>query len=51
MSHPLRRGELARRVCDGCGRPFTWRRVWSRVRNEVRYCSRRCRDALPTRSA
>ncbi|MCI5045011.1 MAG: DUF2256 domain-containing protein [Aquisalinus sp.] len=26
-----------------CGRPFTWRKKWEKVWEEVRYCSARCR--------
>ncbi|NCF23002.1 MAG: DUF2256 domain-containing protein [Gammaproteobacteria bacterium] len=29
--------------CIVCGRPFSWRRKWSRVWPEVKYCSARCR--------
>ncbi|WP_242472565.1 DUF2256 domain-containing protein [Ectothiorhodospira mobilis] len=34
---------LPTKVCPVCGRPFTWRRKWARVWDEVRYCSERCR--------
>ncbi|MFM9939735.1 MAG: DUF2256 domain-containing protein [Hyphomicrobiaceae bacterium] len=26
-----------------CGRPFAWRKKWSRDWEEVKYCSDRCR--------
>lgn len=31
------------KVCATCGRRFAWRKRWSRVWDEVRYCSDRCR--------
>jgi hypothetical protein len=35
--------DLPEKVCPVCGRPFTWRKKWERVWDEVRYCSERCR--------
>ena len=32
------------KVCAACGRPFTWRRKWAKVWDEVRYCSDACRE-------
>ncbi|HAN30798.1 MAG TPA: DUF2256 domain-containing protein [Myxococcales bacterium] len=29
--------------CPACGRPFSWRKKWSRCWNEVKWCSERCR--------
>ena len=34
---------LPEKICATCGRPFTWRRKWALVWDEVRYCSERCR--------
>ncbi|TXI67819.1 MAG: DUF2256 domain-containing protein [Cyclobacteriaceae bacterium] len=31
------------KTCLVCGRPFTWRKKWERVWEEVKYCSDRCR--------
>jgi hypothetical protein len=31
------------KTCAACGRPFTWRKKWERVWDEVRFCSDRCR--------
>jgi hypothetical protein len=33
-----KRTELPRKACARCGRPFTWRRKWKKVWDEVRYC-------------
>ncbi|WP_145447792.1 DUF2256 domain-containing protein [Gimesia panareensis] len=41
MTH--RKSELPEKRCAACGRPFTWRKKWARVWEEVRYCSTRCR--------
>ncbi|MCR9258851.1 MAG: DUF2256 domain-containing protein [Pseudomonadaceae bacterium] len=34
---------MPRKVCLACDRPFTWRRKWKNVWDDVRYCSERCR--------
>ena len=40
-----RKSDLPSKICATCGQPFTWRRKWARVWDEVRYCSDRCRRA------
>lgn len=40
-----RKPDLPQKTCAVCGRPFTWRKKWARVWEEVRYCSDRCRAA------
>jgi hypothetical protein len=35
--------DLPQKACAACGRPFTWRRKWEAVWDEVKFCSRRCR--------
>ena len=35
---------LPTKTCAACGRPFTWRKKWSRDWENVRYCSDRCRS-------
>ncbi|MCP9827276.1 MULTISPECIES: DUF2256 domain-containing protein [unclassified Synechococcus] len=42
-NRPSRRGDRPTKICPVCGRPFQWRRRWSAVWEEVRYCSERCR--------
>ncbi|WP_439633288.1 DUF2256 domain-containing protein [Glycocaulis sp.] len=45
-----RKADLPVKNCASCGRPFTWRKKWERVWDEVRYCSKRCSgDARTTR--
>ncbi|MDJ0973817.1 MAG: DUF2256 and DUF3253 domain-containing protein [Planctomycetota bacterium] len=31
------------KLCAACGRPFSWRKRFERVWDEVRYCSKACR--------
>lgn len=38
-----RKADLPVKVCAVCGQPFTWRKKWERIWDEVRYCSDRCR--------
>lgn len=41
---PMRKkGDLPRKTCPACGRPFAWRKKWAKVWDEVKYCSDRCR--------
>ncbi|MCA3375530.1 MAG: DUF2256 domain-containing protein [Roseomonas sp.] len=42
MAH--RKPNLPQKLCAACNRPFTWRKKWERVWEEVRYCSDACRD-------
>jgi hypothetical protein len=39
-----RKPNLPQKLCAACNRPFTWRKKWERVWDEVRYCSDACRD-------
>ncbi len=34
---------LPHRICEVCKKPFTWRKKWAKVWNEVKYCSDKCR--------
>ncbi|MDA0378255.1 MAG: DUF2256 domain-containing protein [Bacteroidetes bacterium] len=45
MPRMQRKADLPEKRCVVCGRPFTWRRKWKKVWDEVRYCSERCRAA------
>ncbi len=35
--------DLPKKICQRCGRPFSWRKKWEKVWEEVKYCSDRCR--------
>ncbi len=39
-----KKSDLPTKICAQCGRPFTWRKKWERVWDEVKYCSDRCRS-------
>lgn len=38
-----RKSDLPQKACQECNRPFTWRKKWEKVWDEVKYCSDRCR--------
>ena len=40
-----RKTDLPQKICQVCQRPFTWRKKWEKVWDEVKYCSDRCRGA------
>ncbi|MCV6598173.1 MAG: DUF2256 domain-containing protein [Mangrovicoccus sp.] len=40
-----RKGDLPKKICAHCARPFTWRKKWRRDWAQVRYCSARCRNS------
>ncbi|MDX1905967.1 MAG: DUF2256 domain-containing protein [Bacteroidia bacterium] len=42
---------LPQKTCLTCGRPFSWRKKWEKVWDEVKYCSERCRRQKPRPSA
>lgn len=45
--HPMprmrKKADLPTKECAHCGRPFSWRKKWSRDWENVRYCSDACR--------
>ena len=41
----VKKGDLPTKTCAVCGRPFTWRKKWTRDWENVKYCSKRCRIA------
>lgn len=43
-----RKADLATKLCVVCAKPFTWRKKWARDWDNVKYCSRRCRDRPET---
>ncbi len=51
MAKMRRKGDLPTKICATCGRPFTWRKRWEKVWDEVRYCSDRCRREKPGSAA
>lgn len=45
MPKMRKKSDLPQKTCATCGRPFTWRKAWAKVWDEVRYCSDKCRGA------
>jgi len=39
----VKKQNLPEKICPVCQRPFTWRKKWAKVWDEVKYCSDRCR--------
>ncbi len=39
-----KKSDLPTKICVRCGLPFTWRKKWERVWEDVKYCSDRCRE-------
>jgi len=55
MAEPKRGGlrnpnNLPTKVCQVCGKAFTWRKKWERDWEQVLYCSDRCRALSSSRS-
>jgi hypothetical protein len=43
MPKQKKKSDLPQKVCETCGRPFSWRKKWEKVWLEVKYCSDKCR--------
>ncbi len=39
----MKKSDLPEKICPVCQRPFTWRKKWAKVWENVIYCSERCR--------
>ncbi len=48
MAKQRKKRDLPTKTCATCARPFTWRRKWAKVWDEVRFCSDRCRRERST---
>ncbi|WP_438464474.1 DUF2256 domain-containing protein [Marinomonas sp. PE14-40] len=42
MKH--RKAHLPQKVCQSCKRLFSWRKKWQKDWEQVKYCSKRCRN-------
>ncbi|MFY8066059.1 MAG: DUF2256 domain-containing protein [Flavobacterium sp.] len=40
----IKKQNLPNKNCLVCNRPFSWRKKWEKVWDEVKYCSDRCRE-------
>jgi hypothetical protein len=43
MARRIAKADLPVKTCAVCVRPFSWRKKWSKVWDDVRYCSDACR--------
>jgi hypothetical protein len=41
----IAKSDLPSKVCPVCERPFSWRKKWEKVWEDVKYCSNRCKTA------
>ena len=39
----IKKENLPSKVCIICQRPFSWRKKWEKVWDEVKFCSEKCR--------
>ena len=39
----VKKQNLSEKTCPVCGRPFSWRKKWEKVWDEVKYCSDKCK--------
>jgi len=46
MPKMRRKADLPRKICAACARPFTWRKKWAKVWDNVKTCSERCKGEL-----
>ncbi len=43
MPRGVKKAHLPEKPCAHCKRPFSWRKKWEKVWDEVKFCSDRCR--------
>jgi len=43
MAKRIEKINLPVKTCAVCNRPFAWRKKWTKVWSEVKYCSEACR--------
>jgi hypothetical protein len=39
----VKKQNLPEKICQHCGRPFTWRKKWARDWETIRFCSDACK--------
>ncbi|MFY7965576.1 MAG: DUF2256 domain-containing protein [Chitinophagaceae bacterium] len=39
----IKKQHLPSKICIVCNKPFSWRKKWEKVWDEVKYCSDKCR--------
>lgn len=43
MPRGVKKSDLPEKICETCGKPFSWRKKWAKDWDNVKYCSQRCR--------
>lgn len=46
----VKKENLPEKLCTVCQRPFTWRKKWEKVWEQVLYCSEGCRRKKQSRT-
>ncbi|MEN8768310.1 MAG: DUF2256 domain-containing protein [Candidatus Arcticimaribacter sp.] len=44
MPRGVKKAHLPEKICASCQRPFSWRKKWEKDWENVKYCSKRCRN-------
>lgn len=44
MPKGIKKQHLPEKVCLVCQKPFTWRKKWENIWEQVKYCSEKCRN-------
>ena len=40
----MKKQHLPKKICASCQKPFNWRKKWKNNWDEIKYCSKRCRN-------
>lgn len=39
----IKKENLPSKICITCNKPFSWRKKWQKVWDQVKYCSEKCK--------
>tara|TARA_B100001175_G_C19006400_1_gene401327 strand:+ start:266 stop:415 length:150 start_codon:yes stop_codon:yes gene_type:complete len=40
----IKKSDLPSKICLNCKKPFSWRKKWKKVWDEIRFCSKKCKS-------
>lgn len=40
----VKKQHLPEKICVACNRPFSWRKKWEKNWDQVKYCSKKCKQ-------
>ncbi|MFL2610954.1 MAG: DUF2256 domain-containing protein [Flavobacteriaceae bacterium] len=40
----IKKSNLPSKICEVCEKPFSWRKKWKNNWDNVKYCSKKCRN-------